>query len=88
MSTTILRKVELLLTQALANDSFLDARIELTLMREEEAGMYYLTKTTSLATEYCDASQDTEESFDDYVKARKTFLNEFNHYTAAGYQMV
>ena len=87
MSTTILRKVELLLTQALANGSFFDARVELTLMRED-AGMYYLAKTTSLATEYCDASQDTEESFDDYVKARKAFLNEFNHYTAAGYQMV
>lgn len=86
-NTSIIRKVELLLTQTLADGGFLDARIDLTLLREDD-GLYYLTKTTYLATNCCDASQDIEEAFDDYVKARKAFLNEFNMYTGAGYQMI
>ena len=87
-NTSIIRKVELLLTQAFANGSFCEARIELTFLRENEDGMYYLTKTTCLTTELCEASQDNEASFCEYEKARKAFLAEFNKYTGAGYQMV
>lgn len=86
-STSILRKVDLYLSQALPDSSFFDARIELTLLKED-GGAFYLTETVSLATNCCSASQNAEKAYDDYTEARKAFLNEFNLYTEAGYQMV